>query len=191
MVFPRFLFTCDLLVFFIAYELMISLVFFVMYLTANSRGAVEAILFFLGWAIVGSILVGSGLIYIIMVVQSRIFFIIYQFCFSPDELYYLYILLGGGFGTKLSLWPFWYWLPRAHVEVSTSTSIFLSCILIKVCFYGLIRIFLLLGGEVPVTPFIFFISWGVLDLITRLVIQVDLKAITAYSSVLHVNLLVL
>jgi len=77
--------------------------FFVMYLTANSRGAVEAILFFLGWAIIGSILVGGGLIYIITVVQSRFFFTVYQFCFSPDELYYLYIIFGGGFGTKLSL----------------------------------------------------------------------------------------
>jgi len=60
-----------------------------------------------------------------------------------------------------------------------------------VCFYGLIRVFLLLGGEVPIIPFIFFISWGVLDLTIRLAIQVDLKAITAYSSVLHINLLVL
>jgi NADH:ubiquinone oxidoreductase subunit 4 (subunit M) len=70
-------------------------------------------------------------------------------------------------------------------------SIFLSCILIKVCLYGLIRTFSLVGGLVPFLPFVFFIGLGVFDVASRLINQVDLKAITAYGSVLHVNLLML
>ena len=43
-----FLFTKDILIFYITYELMIGLVFYIMYLSANNRGGIEAILFFLG-----------------------------------------------------------------------------------------------------------------------------------------------
>ena len=70
-------------------------------------------------------------------------------------------------------------------------SIFLSCILVKICFYALFRIAALLGGDIIIVPFIFFVCLAVFDLTLRLSIQVDLKAITAYGSVLHVNLLIL
>jgi multicomponent Na+:H+ antiporter subunit A len=70
-------------------------------------------------------------------------------------------------------------------------SIFLSCILVKICFYGLIRIYLLIGGEIVIMPFIFFCGLCIFDLTLRLAIQTDLKAITAYGSVLHVNLLII
>ena len=75
--------------------------------------------------------------------------------------------------------------------MSTSLSIFLSCILVKICFYGLLRMHLIIGGEIIILPFIFFIGLSVFDVTIRLIIQVDLKAVTAYGSVLHVNLLVL
>jgi multicomponent Na+:H+ antiporter subunit A len=63
--------------------------------------------------------------------------------------------------------------------------------LIKICFYGLIRACNLIGGEITILPFIFFCGLAVFDLTLRLVIQTDLKAITAYGSVLHVNLLII
>lgn len=186
-----FLFTKDILIFYIAYELLIFLVFYIMYLSANSRGSVEAVLFYLGWASIGSFLVGVAVIYIISIGNTREFIIIQQVCFNANERYFIYLFLFFGFGTKLSVWPFWYWLPRAHVEVSTSLSIFLSCILVKVCFYGLIRVQQLVGGEILIIPFIWFVSLAIFDITVRLVSQVDLKAITAYGSVLHINLLVL
>lgn len=186
-----FLFCQDLCTFYIVYELIIMLVFIIMYMTVNSRGCVEAILFFAGWAVIGSFFVGVAILYIISVAGAADFTYIYVFNFTSDELYYLYLLFFFGFGTKLSTWPFWYWLPRAHVEVSTGMSIFLSCILIKICFYGLIRTFLLLNSDILIIPLIFFVSISVFDLVWRLIIQTDLKAITAYGSVLHVNLLIL
>lgn len=70
-------------------------------------------------------------------------------------------------------------------------SIFLSCILIKICFFGLIKMYMIVGGEVLILPFLFCAGMGVFDLTSRLLIQVDLKAITAYSSVLHINLFII
>jgi NADH:ubiquinone oxidoreductase subunit 4 (subunit M) len=185
------MFSADVCVFYVVYEFLIGLVFLVMYSTANSRGGVEAILFFAGWAIVGSFLVGVAMIYMVCCCQACGFDSVAAFHFSSDELYYLYVLLFFGFGTKLSTWPLWYWLPRAHVEVSTGMSVFLSCILIKVCLYALVRFLALLHGDLVVVPFIFMVCVSVFDLTLRLAIQTDLKAITAYGSVLHVNLLLL
>lgn len=173
------------------YELVICLVFYAMYLTTSSRGSVEAILFFVGWASIGSVLVGLAVMYIVVYGRVRYFEDIYSVYFTANERYFLYLCFFFGFGTKLSVWPFWYWLPRAHVEVSTGMSIFLSCVLVKICFYGLIRVNLLIGGEAVILPFIFFIGVGIFDVAMRLVVQVDLKAITAYGSVLHINILVL
>ncbi len=181
----------DLIFFYVIYEFMIALVFFIMYLSANTRGGIEATMLFLGWAVLGSMLVGLAVIYIIYTTGSSSFNQIKTTPFSQTEVYYLSILLFAGFGTKLSIWPFWYWLPRAHVEVSTSISIFLSCILIKICLYGFMRTLLLINQDILVSPLIFFILACIFDVVYRLAQQVDLKAVIAYSSVLHVNLLIL
>jgi NADH:ubiquinone oxidoreductase subunit 4 (subunit M) len=162
-----------------------------MYLSTNARGCVEAALFFLSWAVVGSIFVGLAVLYVISIAGTTSFFWIRWCSFTSDEIFLLYTLTFFGFGTKLSLWPFWYWLPRAHVEVSTGMSVFLSCILIKVCLYCLMRFWWLINSEVVVSPFIFLIALCAFDVTCRLIVQTDLKAIIAYGSVLHVNLLAL
>jgi NADH:ubiquinone oxidoreductase subunit 4 (subunit M) len=181
----------DLCTLYLSYELLVGLVFVAMYATANSRGGVEALLFFAGWAVVGSFMVSAALLYIIISAQACELAVVSTFRFSSDELYYLYALLFFGIGTKLSTWPLWYWLPRAHVEVSTGMSIFLSCILIKVCFFVLLRLLGALRGDLVVLPFAAVVALSVFDLTLRLSVQTDLKAITAYGSVLHVNLLLL
>lgn len=185
------LLTTDILLFYVLYELLIFIIFFTMYTSTNARGCVEASLFFLGWAVLGSIFVGAAVLLIINSAGTTDIAQIRVTTFTSDEIYVLYALSFFGFGTKLSLWPFWYWLPRAHVEVSTSMSVFLSCILIKICLYCLMRFWWAINSEVVVSPFIFLVALCVFDVTCRLIIQVDLKAIIAYGSVLHVNLLVL
>lgn len=186
-----FIFANNILVFYLLYELMIGLVFFIMHATSNSRGSIEAILFFFGWAIIGSILVGLAVIYIVLTTQTSDFKVIRNFTFTPDEIYLIHWLIFFGFGTKLAIWPFWYWLPRAHVEVSTAMSIFLSCVLIKVCLYGFMRFLYILQDNIVVFPFIFCCILCVFDIAVRLITQMDLKAVVAYGSVLHINLLLI
>lgn len=103
-----FIFSANLIVFYIVYEFMIFLVFYIMYSTANSRGGLEAILFFLGWAVIGSLLVGCGILYIIIITGQSNFNLVASFSFTPNECYFLYSLFFFGLGTKLSIWPFWY-----------------------------------------------------------------------------------
>jgi NADH-quinone oxidoreductase subunit M len=53
------------------------------------------------------------------------------FFFSQKEIFILSLLFFVGFGVKIPVWPFHYWLTRVHVEASTGFSIFLSGFLVK------------------------------------------------------------
>lgn len=179
----------NIILFYFVYETLLILVFFSMYLTANSRGGVEAALFFAGWAILGSILVGLGFIILIVLTNNVTFNEIKLNKLTFNEIYYIYLLFFLGFGIKLSVWPFWYWLPKAHVEVSTGMSIFLSCILIKLSLFCLLRVQHTLLTEISFNICIFFSFICSIDIVFRFINLKDLKAIIAYSSVLHTNLL--
>lgn len=179
----------NIILFYFIYEIILILVFSAMYLSSNSRGSIEAILFFAGWAILGSILVGFGFILLINFTNDYNFSTICYNKLTINETFYIYLLFFFGFGTKLSTWPFWYWLPRAHVEVSTGMSIFLSCILIKLSYFCLFRVKFILMTEISYNICIIVTLISVIDIIFRIINLRDLKAIIAYSSVLHTNLL--
>lgn len=179
----------NIIFFYFLYELLLILIFYSMYLTSNSRGSVEASLFFAGWAILGSILVGLGFLILIINTNSVYFFNLKFNKLNSNEIYYIYLLFFFGFGVKLSVWPFWYWLPKAHVEVSTGMSIFLSCILIKLSLFCLLKIQHCFLSEISLNICIYISFFCCIDIVFRYSNLRDLKAIIAYGSVLHTNLL--
>jgi NADH-quinone oxidoreductase subunit M len=183
--------TNNIVIFYFTYEIILILIFSVMYISSNSRGGIEAALFFAGWAILGSIFVSLG--FIILLTNSNVYLFTEMNLtrFTSDETYYIYLLFFFGFGVKLSIWPLWYWLPKAHVEVSTSMSIFLSCILIKLSFFCLMKVKYILLSEIPLNICILITFICTFEVTIRLINLKDLKAIIAYSSVLHTNLLLL
>jgi len=182
----------NLFIFYLFYEFIILLLFGVLYLSSNSRGGTEAALFYAGWAVLGSVLVGAGIILLVGTSNKESFFFIGATSkFTTWEVYTIYILLFLGFGVKLSIWPFWYWLPKAHVEVSTGISVFLSCILIKLSFFSLLKFKGLFPAEFSYNLFAGIIVVAVYDVATRVSNVRDLKALVAYGSVLHTNLLAL
>jgi len=69
-------------------------------------------------------------------------------------------------------------------------SIFLSCILIKLSLYCLLRIQHTILTEIPLNICIILPFICTIDIVFRFINQKDLKAIVAYSSVLHTNLLI-
>lgn len=83
------------------------------------------------------------------------------------------------------------WLPKAHVEAPVYGSIVLAGILLKMGSYGLIR-FREIFFKIVVQYGYLILSIRILGaLITRIItlIQLDIKSLVAYSSVVHINLI--
>nr|YP_009251019.1 NADH dehydrogenase subunit 4 [Parasesarma tripectinis]AMY96215.1 NADH dehydrogenase subunit 4 [Parasesarma tripectinis] len=94
------------------------------------------------------------------------------------------------FLVKLPMYMFHLWLPKAHVEAPVAGSMILAGVLLKLGGYGLIRV-LVLFQKISLN---FSWLWVSVSLTGGIIIslvclrQVDMKSLIAYSSVVHMSL---
>jgi hydrogenase-4 component F len=99
------------------------------------------------------------------------------------------LLLLIGFGTKAGLAPFHPWVADAHAEAPAVMSAFLSSVIIKVPFVGLLRVWSVFGPRYPELNETL-MALGAFTLVVGgalAVAQDDLKRLFAYSSVAQVG----
>ena len=99
-----------------------------------------------------------------------------------------YALMAIGFLTKTAALGFHIWLPGAHAEAESDVSPMVSGILLKGGVFGLIVLFLAMGGEhAQSNPLMYILGWlgAITALIGNLiaVFQEDAKKLLAYSSI--------
>jgi NADH-quinone oxidoreductase subunit M len=106
----------------------------------------------------------------------------------------LFLALFVAFAIKLPVFPFHTWLPNAHVEAPTAASMILAGVLLKMGGYGLIRLGI---GILPdqAARFASLIALlGVINIVygaLLALVQTDLKALVAYSSISHMGIVLL
>nr|QPL15911.1 NADH dehydrogenase subunit 4 [Strombidium sp.] len=180
-------FTNSIIIFFMAYETLLIPSFFILYKYAKTKRSVEAAYLMFFWTQFGALFLIILFMYMFLITNSSSFTVIELTYFSTFELNFFFIFLIIGFGVKLPIWPFYGWLPKAHVEASTNFSIFLSGVLVKFAFFGLLKILITLSIE-PTFTFVYpFLFIGLVDSVFKLFYQIDLKKLVAYSTVVEMH----
>jgi len=98
------------------------------------------------------------------------------------------------FATKVPMLPVHIWLPEAHVEAPTAGSVILAGILLKLGTYGFIRFLFPILPEACFyfSSLVYSISAiGIIYTSFTAIRQTDFKRIIAYTSVAHMNLVII
>nr|QNV11721.1 NADH dehydrogenase subunit 4 [Hydropsyche fulvipes] len=124
-----------------------------------------------------------------------IYYIFYSFSFlyfNELGLMVLYFLMILAFLVKMPMFIVHLWLPKAHVEGPVSSSMILAGVMLKLGGYGLMRLMkLLISVSLKIN-----LIWVILSLVGGSLIslmclhQMDMKLLIAYSSVVHMALVI-
>jgi proton-translocating NADH-quinone oxidoreductase chain M len=184
----------DLLFFYILFESVLIPMFLMIGIWGSRQRKIRASYFLFIYTALGSIIMLISILYIYSQIGTTNYEVLLTIKFSTLEQYFLWVTFFLSFATKIPMVPTHLWLPEAHVEAPTSGSVLLAGILLKLGSYGFIRFSLPLFPEAsfyfsPITYTLACI--GIVFASFTAIRQTDFKRIIAYTSIAHMNLVVL
>jgi proton-translocating NADH-quinone oxidoreductase chain M len=180
----------DILGFFVFFEATLIPIFFIVLIWGSRGRKVRASYLISIYTLLGSIFMLFNIIYIVSKTGITNYQHLLTVTFVEEDQRFLWITFFIAFAAKIPLFPLHIWLPEAHVEAPTIGSVLLAALLLKLGTYGLIRFCLPLFplATIYYTPLIYtFGICGIIYTCLTAIRQVDLKKIIAYSSVGHMN----
>lgn len=180
----------DILGFFVFFEATLIPIFFIVLIWGSRGRKVRASYLISIYTLLGSIFMLFNILYIVSKTGITNYQHLLTVTFLEEDQRFLWITFFIAFAAKIPLFPLHIWLPEAHVEAPTIGSVLLAALLLKLGTYGLIRFCLPLFplATVYYTPLIYtFGICGIIYTCLTAIRQIDLKKIIAYSSVGHMN----
>lgn len=181
----------DLLLFYIFFESVLIPMYLIVGVWGSRERKIRAAYFFFLYTLLGSVLMLLSILYIYYQVGTTDYEILLSFLFSKTEQKFLWFSFFASFATKVPMVPVHLWLPEAHVEAPTAGSVILAGILLKLGTYGFLRFSFPLFPEASFyfAPIVYSLSVvGIVYTSFTAIRQTDFKRIIAYTSVAHMNL---
>ena len=184
----------DLLIFYIFFESVLIPMFLIIGLGGSSKRKIRSSYFFFFYTLVGSSLMLLSIIFILFKIGTLNYLILTNIYLKESIQNILWVGFIFAFMSKIPMIPFHIWLPEAHVEAPTGGSVLLAGILLKLGTYGILRFLIPLFSysSFYFLPIIFSLS-GISIIYTSgtAIRQTDLKRIIAYTSIAHMNIVVI
>ena len=184
----------DLLLFYIFFESVLIPMFLIVGVWGSRERKILASYYFFLYTLFGSVVMVLAIVYIYYQVGTTDYEMLLTFSFSKLEQKFLWFAFFLAFAGKVPMLPVHLWLPEAHVEAPTAGSVILAGVLLKLGTYGFIRFSLPLFPKASFffAPLIYMISAiGIIYTSFTAIRQTDFKRIIAYTSIAHMNLVIL
>jgi len=184
----------DILGFFIFFEMTLIPIYFLVLVWGSRERRVRASYLISIYTLLGSIFMFFNILYLISKTGTTDYETLLAVNFTEEDQKFLWITFFISFAAKIPLFPLHIWLPEAHVEAPTLGSVLLAVLLLKLGTYGIIRFSMPLfpKGTIYFAPLVStFAVMGVIYTCLTAIRQIDLKKIIAYSSVGHMNVVLL
>nr|QHF17721.1 NADH dehydrogenase subunit 4 [Vespa basalis] len=183
-------FSMNLLMFYIMFEVSLLPIFFLILYGGYSYERYEAIMYMLMYTIISSMPFLWLLMKLYFNYGSLMISIMILLILKLDKVMFFVSLLG--FMVKLPMFLFHIWLPKAHVEAPVYGSMILAGVLLKLGSYGMLRLIQIFYFNMMSCNYMI-ITLGIVGGILMscvCLVQVDMKMLVAYSSVVHMSLMI-
>nr|UJG45366.1 NADH dehydrogenase subunit 4 [Limnephilus germanus] len=151
---------------------------------------IQAGFYLLFYTMVVSLPLLMGIFYIYKEVGSLMIYMINWGDLSLNSMF-MYMVMLGAFLVKIPMFLVHLWLPKAHLEAPISGSMILAGIMLKLGGYGIIRVLKIISYlNMSLNSYLIMLSMlGGLLVSLMCFFQMDMKALVAYSSVVHMGLM--
>ena len=182
-------YTTNLLVMFVGFEMLFIPTLYFVYSHGYVERVDKTLKILLYWTLSGAFLVLTSLAYLFFKYKTLNFCSLINIKFTFYENVFLYMAIFFGFGVKVPVFPFHYWLTKIHVEAPAGFSIFLSGFLVKAAIYCFYFFNLIFDSEFCSQIITVIALFGVVESSIKMWTQTDFKKLIAFATIQEMNLI--